>query len=110
MTDSSGHLVDLASLIANGPLVVRFNRGPWCDYCGLELHALARSYPEIVARGGEVVSIVPKTAKYAKVLQTTRRLPFRVLTDLDPAYALSFGLVFEVGDKIKETYRQFGID
>ncbi len=110
MTDSSGQLVDLASLIANGPLVVSFNRGPWCDYCGLELHALARAYPEIVARGGEVVSIVPETAKYAKVLQTTRRLPFRVLTDLDLAYALSFGLVFWVGDKIKETYRQFGID
>jgi peroxiredoxin len=33
-----------------------------------------------------------------------------VLTDLDLAYALSFGLVFWVGDKIKETYRQFGID
>ncbi len=77
MTDSSGQLVDLASLIANGPLVVSFNRGPWCDYCGLELHALARAYAEIVARGGEVVSIVPETAKYAKVLQTTRRLPFR---------------------------------
>jgi peroxiredoxin len=33
-----------------------------------------------------------------------------VLTDLDLAYALSLGLVFWVGDKIKETYRQFGID
>jgi peroxiredoxin len=57
-----------------------------------------------------VVSIVPETAKYARVLQETRGLPFRVLTDLDLAYALSLGLVFWVGDKIKETYRQFGID
>lgn len=30
--------------------------------------------------------------------------------DLDLAYALSLGLVFWVGDKIKDTYRQFGID
>jgi hypothetical protein len=57
-----------------------------------------------------VVSIVPEPAKYARVLQETRGLPFRVLTDLDLAYALSLGLVFWVGDKIKETYRQFGID
>lgn len=49
------------------------------------------------------MSIVPETAKYAEV-------PFRVLTDLDLAYALSLGLVFWVRDKIKETYRQFGID
>jgi peroxiredoxin len=108
MTDSEGHLVDLASLLRKGPLVISFNRGPWCDYCGLELHALARAYPEIVATGGDVVSIVPETAKYARILQQTRGLPFRVLTDLDLAYALSLGLVFWVGDKIKKAYRQAG--
>jgi peroxiredoxin len=110
MTDSRGQLVDLASLLRKGLVVISFNRGPWCDYCGLELHALARAYPDIVAAGGDVVSIVPETAKYAEVLKQTRSLPFRVLTDLDLAYALSLGLVFWVGDKIKETYRQFGID
>jgi peroxiredoxin len=110
MTDSDGQLVDLASLVEQGPLVISFNRGPWCDYCGLELHALARAYPDIVAAGGDVVSIVPETGKYARVLRQARGLPFRVLTDLDLAYALSLGLVFWVGDKIKETYRQFGID
>jgi peroxiredoxin len=110
MTDSKGHLVDLAALLAKGPLVVSFNRGPWCDYCGLELHALARAYPGIVAAGGEVVSVVPETAHYAQRLQEVRGLPFRVLTDLDLAYALSLGLVFWVGDKIKEMYGQFGID
>jgi len=57
-----------------------------------------------------VISIVPETAKYARVLQQIRGLPFRVLTDLDLSYALSLGLVFWVGDKIKETYRGFGID
>jgi peroxiredoxin len=110
MTDSKGQMVGLASLLEQGPVVISFNRGPWCDYCGLELHALARAYPDIVAAGGDVVSIVPETAKYAEVLKQTRKLPFRVLTDLDLAYALSLGLVFWVGDKIKETYRQFGID
>jgi peroxiredoxin len=110
MSDSDGQLVDLASLLRKGPLVLSFNRGPWCDYCGLELHALARAYPEIVAAGGDVVSIVPETAKYARDLRQSRGVPFRVLTDLDLAYAFSLGLVFWVGEKIKETYRQFGID
>ena len=55
MTDSEGKLVELATLLAKGPLVVSFNRGPWCDYCGLELHSLARAYPEIVAAGGDVI-------------------------------------------------------
>ena len=110
MTDSDGRLVNLTTLVENGPVVISFNRGPWCDYCGLELHALARAYPQIVAAGGDVVSVVPETAQYARVLQRNRGLPFRVLTDLDLAYALSLGLVFWVGDKIKEAYGQFGID
>jgi hypothetical protein len=85
MSDSDGRLVELSTLLRNGPLVVSFNRGPWCDYCGLELHALARAYPDIIAAGGDVVSIVPETAKYARALQKSRGLPFRVLTDLDTA-------------------------
>src|SRR5262245_32416113 len=62
LTDSEGKLVDLAALLDQGPLVISFNRGPWCDYCGLELHSLARAYPDIVVAGGDVVSIVPETA------------------------------------------------
>jgi len=37
-----------------------------CDCCGLELHALARAYPEILA--ADVVSIVSETAKCARKL------------------------------------------
>ena len=110
MTDSDGNLVDLVGLIAKGPLVISFNRGPWCDYCGLELHALSRAYPEIVAAGGDVISIVPETAHYARNLQKAREIPFRVLIDLDLAYALSLGLVFWLGEKLKEMYRGFGFD
>jgi len=111
MTDSDGKLVWLsATLLEKGPLVLSFNRGPWCDYCGLELHALSRAYPEILAAGGELVSIVPETARYARKLQSVRGLPFRVLTDLDLGYALSLGLVFWVGEKIMGMYRGFGID
>jgi peroxiredoxin len=110
LTDSEGKLVDLSALLDKGPLVISFNRGPWCDYCGLELHSLARAYPEVVSAGGEVVSIVPETAKYARDLQATRGIPFRVLTDMDLGYALSLGLVFWVGQKIMDMYRGFGID
>jgi peroxiredoxin len=110
MMDSEGQRVELSSLIATGPLVISFNRGPWCDYCGLELRALSQAYPDIRAAGGEVVSIVPETGKYTANLRKVRDVPFRVLTDLDLAYALTLGLVFWVGETIKRTYLGFGID
>jgi peroxiredoxin len=40
----------------------------------------------------------------------SRDLPFRVLTDLDLAYAMSLGLVFWIGEKVKQMYLGFGID
>lgn len=110
LTDTEGRLADLDSLLAKGPLVISFNRGPWCDYCGLELRALARAHPVIVAAGGDVVAIVPEVAPYAKTLKKVRNLPFTVLTDIDLAYALSLGLVFWVGDTIRDAYLKFGID
>jgi len=110
LTDSEGQLVSLQSYLARGTLVISFNRGPWCDYCGLELHALARAYPYIAASGADVVSITPELGHHARDLQAKRGLPFAVLTDVDLMYAFSLGLVFWVGDKIKDMYRQFGID
>jgi peroxiredoxin len=75
-----------------------------------QLHSLARAYPDIVAAGGDVISIVPETARYARALQAARGVPFRVLTDIDLGYALNLGLIFWVGDKIMDMYRGFGID
>jgi hypothetical protein len=99
MTDSDGHLVGLASLVSKGAAGDQLQPRAVVRLLRAELHALARAYPEIVALGGEVVSIVPETAKYARTLQQARGLPFRVLTALDLAYALSLGLVFWVGEK-----------
>ena len=72
MTDSDGHLVDLASLVSKGPLMI-----------SLQPRAVVRLLRAgaACARGGEVVSIVPETAKYARPCS-------RVLTDLDLADAL----------------------
>ncbi|HYH70040.1 MAG TPA: peroxiredoxin-like family protein [Methyloceanibacter sp.] len=110
MRDTAGGVVELKSLLKQGPLVISFNRGPWCDYCGLELHALARCYPEIVAAGGEAISVVPETREFASILKETRNVPFKVATDVDLSYARSLGLVFAVGDKIKQMYEEFGLD
>lgn len=110
LIDSEGHLTSLESFLERGPLVISFNRGPWCDYCGLELRALARAYPFIVSAGGDAISIVPELGPQAQALQQKHDLPFSILTDLDLIYAFSLGLVFWVGDIIRNMYREIGLD
>lgn len=110
LTDIAGRLVCVPSDLGARSLVVSFNRGAWCSYCGLQLRALARAYSTISALGADVVAIVPETAQYARSLKETRELPFNILVDLDLGYALSLGLVFWIGDELQSMYLKLGID
>ena len=110
LADVAGRLVAVPSDFGSGPLVVSFNRGAWCSYCGLQLRALARAYPAISALGAGVVAIVPETGQYARSLKETHELPFDVLIDLDLGYAMSLGLAFWIGDELKSMYLKLGID
>lgn len=110
LPDQDGRLVTLDSLLHSGPAVISFNRGHWCQYCRLELRALAKAYPAIAAAGARVVSIVPETAAFAHRLRQTDNLPFAVLSDIDQGYALAVGLVVWVGEEIKCRYTAASID
>ncbi len=105
-----GELVGLEELLAAGPLVVSFNRGHWCQFCKLELSALARSHERAAAIGSQIVSIVPERPPFAGLMKSDLELPFRILTDLNNAYALSLGLMMWVGSEVSEMYLADGID
>jgi peroxiredoxin len=110
LPDQNGHLVSLGSLLAEGPLVLSFNRGHWCPWCRLELRGLAAIHGELQQLGAQVVSIIPETQAYSARLAADNQLPFKVLTDLDLGYTLSLGLMIWAGEKIRALYTQAGLD
>lgn len=110
LPDSDGRLVNSADLLESGPLVLSFNRGRWCGFCGLELLALAEIYPHVKSLGGEIVSITPEKNMSAPGIKEKYALPFPVLCDIDNGYALSNGLMISVGEEARLTYLTYGID
>lgn len=110
LPDDDGRLVSSAELLANGPLVVSFNRGNWCPYCWLELSALQDCYPAIRDGGASVVSITPEVATFSRRLKNRLGLGFPVLADLDNGYALELGLAFAVTDDVRAIYEKLDID
>ncbi len=104
LPNNEGRLVNSADLLNAGPLVVSFNRGHWCEFCRLELLALAENYPEIRRRGGELVSVMPDRAAPIRQIRETFDIPFRILTDIDNGYALTCSLVISLGDAIRKVY------
>ncbi len=110
LPEHTGHLRDLDSLLANGPVVVSFNRGHWCEYCELELLAFARAHAELAAHGVQVVSIMPERGEYTRKVCSLTDETVTVLSDIDNGYALALGIVMWLGDEVRALYQQFGLD
>jgi peroxiredoxin len=110
LPDSDGRLVDSTDLLQSGPLVLSFNRGRWCGFCGLELLALAEIYPHVRSLGGEIVIITPEKNMSAPGIKEKYTLPFPVLCDIDNGYALANGLMISIGEAARDTYFAYGID
>ncbi len=110
LPDQRGRLMSLEMLLRDGPLVLCFNRGPWCPYCQLALRALAAAHDEVRRLGGQIVSIGPERSQFSKKMTADNSLPFRVLSDVDLSYALSLGLVYWIGAETKAIYDKIGVD
>jgi len=101
---------DLHDLLKKGPVVISFYRGGWCPYCNLELRALNKIYPEIKAKGAELIAISPEMPDRASVTANKNTLAFPLLYDRKAKVADEYNLVFELDDSLKPIYKSFGID
>ena len=99
---SGARLYNMEELLAEGPLVISFNRGHWCPFCKIELNALAREHAEFAALGAKVVSILPDRQKFVGRLDEGTRKSVLLLSDIDNAYALGLGLVLWLGDSLHQ--------
>lgn len=70
----------LAEHTAGDTLVV-FYKGGWCPFCNAHLRELSGAYPELQARGVDVVAISVDTAEAATLTAATWEIPFTVLAD-----------------------------
>ena len=102
LPDAFGHVVSLKGLLAEGPLVISFYRGEWCPYCNLELRELQAALPKIQALGAKLVAISPEKPDGGIIATEKNQLTFPILSDFDNKLARRFGIVFQVGDGVKE--------
>jgi peroxiredoxin len=102
LPDHTGRLVSLKDLVGAGPVAVSFARGHWCPYCRIAVSALAEIADDAMSLGAQIVVIVPDRQSFAARLQTETTAPFPILSDVDNGYALSLGLVFWVGEEMRE--------
>jgi peroxiredoxin len=110
LPDTTGRLVDLDSLLANGPAVVVFHRGHWCPFCRMSSIALGRAQGRIGELGGQMVAILPDRQPYAGMLRDFSGCRFPFLIDADNGYAMMLNLVFWVGESMSRMIAGVGND
>ncbi|WP_291167500.1 peroxiredoxin-like family protein [Hyphomicrobium sp.] len=108
LPDENNRLVAFEELIKEGPVVITFNRGHWCEYCQIELAAFKAALGEFAKTSAQVVSIMPETNEYLSSLEPCRN--FRFLADVDNGYALEVGLAIWLGDAVRDLYLKHGIE
>ncbi len=102
LPDAFGRPVSLQTVLAKGPVIISFYRGEWCPFCNLELRSLQGVLPEVQELGATLIAISPEKPDHGIVATEKNKLTFPVLSDLVNKVARQFGIVFQVGQELKD--------
>jgi peroxiredoxin len=102
LPDAFGNSVSSAHLLSKGPLVISFYRGEWCPFCNLELRSLEQALPTFQALGASLIAITPEKPDHSIVATEKNKLTFPILSDFSNQVAHQFGIVFQLGQDLKD--------
>ncbi len=104
LNDATGKGRTLSENLKYGPVVLSFYRGSWCPYCSLELRALRKIHSEIDFLGASLMAISPEKPDLSLSLAEKENLPFPVLSDSAGEVMLSYRLIWEFSDELREQF------
>lgn len=110
LSGPDGKLVALSSLHRDKPLVIVFFRGGWCPICTRHTQELMKVYPDLKAKGFEMVGVSPDSVESSKANVDKTSISFPIYSDPDLNAIRAFGLAFKVDDATVTKYKGFGID
>jgi peroxiredoxin len=110
LPDHRGRYRKFAAVVADGPIVLSFNRGGWCPYCRAELEAWRGHANDLRKAGGRFVSVAAETGGRAEQLREFIGAGAEVLVDVDHGLALALGLAFRCDAELQARYLACGLD
>ncbi len=102
--------VNLAKLLAQGPVVLSFYRGAWCPYCNLEVQALQQMNTKFKELGASLVAISPQTPDQSLNFVEKAELSFAVLSDVGNLVSRAYGLTYYLDPELRPIYLSFGLN
>jgi peroxiredoxin len=110
LPDEKGNKISLDQLCKNGPLILNFFRGNFCDFCKLQLKALQRSMKEFKRYHATLVGISPSLISIQTVTKDSLKLSYSILSDTGNNVAAKYGLKYDLSDELVSIFEGFGIN
>jgi peroxiredoxin len=107
LPDENARLVSLASLLAQGPVILDFLCGSWSSFCLSKLSALIAALRQQPAT---IVAITAETGRYPRAMKSQNEFACLVLCDVDYGVELKFGLINAIPPKIAAQMAARGLD
>ena len=108
--NTNGQPTLLSSLLKNDYLIINFYRGGWCPYCNLELRTYESLKADFNKLGANIVAISAEKPELTAQTSQKNTITFPVLSDENALVMKQFGIVFQLNEKLKKEYANFGLD
>ena len=106
-----GQEINLEDLLSNGPVILNFFRGNFCEFCKLELKALQRSLHEFQRYNATLIGISPSVVSIQTLGDGDSPVySYSILSDLGNKVAASYGLRYKLSNELENMFDAFGID
>lgn len=104
LPNKRGTRIALDELLRSGPVVINFLRGSWCSFGEESLARFCAVHERIVAAGATAVAIAPP----AFPSREADNLSIPELVDAELRVSRSFGLTFNLPEKLRARYLELG--
>jgi len=110
LPDDRAHLVELRSLLENGPVVLCFLAGSWCSFCVAKLKALNAALEDRDGPPVTLVATTPETGSHPRRMRAAHQIQCTVLSDVDYEVGQLFGISSVVPPEIVSEMESRGLD
>ena len=100
----------LQSSLLQGPVILTFYRGSWCNFCDMTLKIWQNYIPEISAKGATLYAISPETTENGRDFKKAAGLNYELLCDADNSVGDAYGLTYTLPKIVQETLVNLGTD
>jgi peroxiredoxin len=104
LPNAFGEMINLSSLLKNGPVVLTWYRGGWCPYCNIQLNAYNEYLDAFKAENGQLVAISPEIPDSSFSTRETHNILFEVLSDANNEVARKYGIVYTLPETIVSAF------